>query len=88
MPQEHFLSNDCNKERFIAMLSVKLESEGFLVKQVTEDPDHLIVTSVIVAAEEHKCAILVGDDIDLLIILTALASPSANIFFLIKGKGI
>ncbi|GBM70175.1 hypothetical protein AVEN_11760-1 [Araneus ventricosus] len=39
--------------RLIAMLSVKLESEGFLVKQVTEDADHLVVTSAVVAAEEH-----------------------------------
>ncbi|GBM12521.1 hypothetical protein AVEN_188695-1 [Araneus ventricosus] len=28
MPQEQFLSNDCNKGRLIARLSVKLESEG------------------------------------------------------------
>ncbi|GBL74237.1 hypothetical protein AVEN_235242-1 [Araneus ventricosus] len=67
------------------MFSVKLESESFLVKQ--EDADHLIVTSAIAAAEELKWAVLVGKDIDLLIILTELASPSANIFFLKPGKG-
>ncbi|GBL85162.1 hypothetical protein AVEN_221368-1 [Araneus ventricosus] len=81
MPQEQFLSNGCNKGRFIAMLSVKLENEGFLIEQATENVNHLIVTSRIVADEEHKCAVL-GEDIDLLVILTVLASPSANIFSL------
>ncbi|GBO41589.1 hypothetical protein AVEN_120060-1 [Araneus ventricosus] len=76
----------------IAVLSVKLESKGFAVKQATGDADHLIGASAIVASEEHKCAVLVREDINLLIILTALASLSANIFFNIRellksGKG-
>ncbi|GBO19445.1 hypothetical protein AVEN_204177-1 [Araneus ventricosus] len=64
-------------------LSVKFESEDFLVK---EDADHLIVTTAIAAAEEQKCAALVGKDVDLLIILTELTSPSATIFFLETKK--
>ncbi|GBL96752.1 hypothetical protein AVEN_111881-1 [Araneus ventricosus] len=65
MPQVQFLSNICNKVRLISMLSAKLESESFLVKQAMEDAEHLIVTSAIAAAEEHKYAVLVGEDIDL-----------------------
>ncbi|GBL90439.1 hypothetical protein AVEN_178864-1 [Araneus ventricosus] len=66
MPQEQFLSNDCNKGRLIAMLSVKLKSEGFSVTHATEDADNLIVNSAtVVGSEEHKCAALVGEYIDL-----------------------
>ncbi|GBM19730.1 hypothetical protein AVEN_883-1 [Araneus ventricosus] len=36
------------------MFNVKLESEGFSVKQARVDADHLIVTSAIAAEEEHK----------------------------------
>ncbi|GBM87949.1 hypothetical protein AVEN_195186-1 [Araneus ventricosus] len=88
MPQKKFLCNNFNKGMLIALLSVKLESEGFLVKQATEDAAHLIVTIAIVAAEEHKCAVLLEEDIDLLIVLTGhQKSPPANISFLKPGKG-
>ncbi|GBN61740.1 hypothetical protein AVEN_34511-1 [Araneus ventricosus] len=62
MSQE-FLSNDSNKGMLIAILCVKLESKGFLVKQDTKAKDHLIVVSAIVAAEEHICVVLVGEKI-------------------------
>ncbi|GBN80758.1 hypothetical protein AVEN_202899-1 [Araneus ventricosus] len=82
--QEKFLSNACNKGRFIAVLSAKLESGGFPAKLATEGAENLIAPSAIAAAvaEERKCAALVEEAIDLLMILTPLASPSRNIFFL------
>ncbi|GBM60666.1 hypothetical protein AVEN_112284-1 [Araneus ventricosus] len=86
MPQEQFLSNDCNKGIHMAMLIVKLESEDFLIKQAMEDADHLIVISTIVAAEELKCVVLVREDIDLLIILAAL-NICKYFFFFKTGKG-
>ncbi|GBO32204.1 hypothetical protein AVEN_170030-1 [Araneus ventricosus] len=64
MHQEQFLSNDCNEGRLTFMSIFKLESEGFLVEQTTENADHLIATSTIVAADEHKYVVLVGEDID------------------------
>ncbi|GBL88223.1 hypothetical protein AVEN_117805-1 [Araneus ventricosus] len=59
MPRAQFLFNDCNKGRLIAIFSVKLEGDGFLVKKPTKDADHMIVTNAIVAAEEHTYAVLV-----------------------------
>ena len=47
----------------------------------------MIVTSAIDAAQQHKCVALVGEETDLLIMLTTLDSPSAKIFFLKPGKG-
>ncbi|GBN16548.1 hypothetical protein AVEN_227750-1 [Araneus ventricosus] len=87
MPQEQFLSNYCNEERLIAMLGVKLKSEGFSVQQATEDADHLIVITAIAAAEEQKCAVLVEEDISFLIILSPLDSSSEKKIFLNPGKG-
>ncbi|GBL98650.1 hypothetical protein AVEN_19703-1 [Araneus ventricosus] len=40
IPQEQFLSNGFRKGRLIDMLSVKLESEGFVVKQAMEGATH------------------------------------------------
>ncbi|GBN27704.1 hypothetical protein AVEN_265324-1 [Araneus ventricosus] len=64
--------------------SVELESERFLIKQATEYAYHLIVTSAIAAAEEHKDSELVGEDMD--ITPTALESPSTNAFILVTRE--
>ncbi|GBN26101.1 hypothetical protein AVEN_250825-1 [Araneus ventricosus] len=64
---------------------VKLERERFSAKQSTENVYHFIVNSAIAAAEEHKDAVLMREDIDLLIIFTASSSftaPSTNSCFL------
>jgi hypothetical protein len=85
--QEQFLSNDSNKGRLITMLTEKFQSEGISVRQAKEDADHLIVTTVIESLQDYESVVLVGEDTDLLIMLTALAPPSNNIFFLKPGKG-
>ncbi|GBN38244.1 hypothetical protein AVEN_261442-1 [Araneus ventricosus] len=57
MPQEKIRFSNCNKGRLIAILSVKPESEDFVVKQVMEEADHLIVTREIAAAEHKYCIV-------------------------------
>lgn len=87
MTQEQFLSNDRNKARLISLLTERLEGEGFSVKQANEDADHLIVATALEVSQEHEKVVVVGEDTDLLIMLNALATPSANIYFSKPGRG-
>ncbi|GBL80607.1 hypothetical protein AVEN_225287-1 [Araneus ventricosus] len=87
MSQEKFLSNDKNKQRLINMLCVKFEKEGFVVKQAEEDADYLTIKSTLEIEKGSQCIVVVGEDIDLLVILTA-STNSENIFFFLKlGRG-
>jgi len=88
MSQEQFLSNDANKKRLIFFLREMLENENFIVKQSIEDVDTLIVRSTIEIANSAECVFMVGEDTDLLVLLTALSLSSCkNIYFLKPGKG-
>ena len=69
------------------MLITKLTNEGFTVKQAIEDADTLIVTTAIEESAKAKSVPIVGEDVDLLIILTALSGSSTNIYMLKPGKG-
>ncbi|GBM50516.1 hypothetical protein AVEN_160739-1 [Araneus ventricosus] len=77
MFQEKFLSNDKNKQRLINMLCVKFQKEGFVVKQA----DYLIIKSALEIGKRSQCLVVVGEDIDLLVIMTP-STNSENIFFL------
>lgn len=88
MSKEQFLSNENNKQRLISLLTKRLTDEHFKVKQATEDADSLIVASAVDVARHSECAVIVGEDTDLLVVLTALSNPdSSNIYLLKPGKG-
>ena len=72
VPKEKFLSNVVNKQRFINMLSLRLEQDGCRVLHATADADVLIVETAIKMAH-HYDTVLVGDDTDLLILLCSQA---------------
>ena len=86
MSQEKFLSNSMNKQRLISMLCIKLQNAGFAVKQSEEDADYLIIKSALELEKSSQCVVVVGEDIDLLIIM-AVSTNSETIFFLKPGKG-
>ncbi|KYN12193.1 hypothetical protein ALC57_15644 [Trachymyrmex cornetzi] len=85
--QEKFLANDRNKKRLIEMLTTKFLNAGFEVEQAEEDADRLIVITAISKLSEFDSVIIIGEDIDLLVLLTALASNNQNIYLLKPGKG-
>lgn len=89
MPKECFLSNDQNKMRLITMLTDKFKAKNFQVKQAVEDADPMIVSTAIDLAKLGGTVIIVGEDIDLLVLLTAQEQQTAfcNIFLLKPGKG-
>lgn len=85
--QEKFLANERNKNRFISMLKVKFEAANFIVKQAVEDADTLIINTAIDMSSAFDSVIVIGEDVDLLVLLTALASTHLNLYFLKPGKG-
>lgn len=71
------------------MLIVKMKAQHLHVKQAIEDADPLIVSTAIDLAEQGGTVFIVGEDIDLLVLLTAQEQPESygNIFLLKPGKG-
>ena len=84
--QQKFLSNTHNKSRFISMLKEKLTAENILVKQANNDADVLIVETAIEQFNSTHTIIVVGEDVDLLVLLTARTPTEKTIFFLKPGK--
>ena len=69
--QQQFLVNIHNKSRFISMLSDKLITENIAVKQAQNDADVLIIETAIEQFNATNTIVVVGEDVDLLILLTA-----------------
>lgn len=91
MKPNQFLSSEKNKSRLIMMISQKLNEAGFRTKIAVEDADALIVNTAIHEArnDREKSIIIVGQDIDLLVIFYQLAYSStnlSNIYFRKDGK--
>ncbi|GBM15910.1 hypothetical protein AVEN_258450-1 [Araneus ventricosus] len=58
------------------------------VKQAENDADILIVeTALMISKTHHNSTVIVGENIDLLVTLTARTSPKLEIFLLKPGKG-
>lgn len=59
------------------------------MKQVVEDADTLIVHNIIEIENSTECVVTVGEDTELLVLLSALTPWScSNIYFLKPGKGL
>lgn len=82
-----FLSNIVNKERFILQLCDRLNSERINTLTAIDDADMLIVQTAIQEAERNQNVVVVGQDIDLLVLLLGLAPLSKNIFMLKESQG-
>lgn len=86
--QEKFLSNEKNKDKLIKTISAKLQSQGYLCKQAAEDADaDIINTSIQMAEGDNEMVIVVGQDIDLLVLLNQLNSNNHNIYLQKVGSG-
>ncbi|GBM08416.1 hypothetical protein AVEN_108404-1 [Araneus ventricosus] len=85
--KEKLLSNECNKKRFIELLKKVLQKANICVQQAVEDADLTIVNTAISVAPQYDYVRVVGEDIDLLVLLTALASTYSNVFSQKCGRG-
>ena len=81
--QQQFLANTHNKSSFILMLCEKFTAANILVKQADNDTDVLIIKTAI---EQSNTAIVVGEDVDLLVLLTARTPTDGIIYFSKPGK--
>ena len=92
--QDQFLSNNKNKNELIKELSKVLRFEGFRTKQAKEDADSLIIHTAIEIVEQNKVintatgvaeytnkVVVVGQDIDLLVIMNQLHMTDAEMYF-------
>jgi len=84
--QEKSLSNTENKIRLITMLTEKLTS-GILVHRAENDADLLIVNTAIRNPDDNIQVVVIGEDIDLLILLLTLSPPKNTIIFEKPGRG-
>lgn len=88
LTQEKFLVNDKNKKQLIKMICENLKSAGFSTVEAAEDADYLIVEEAVKNLKKFEKIVVVGNDIDLLVILTALPDQyNHKIFFLKPTQG-
>lgn len=84
--QDKFLANSKNKSRLISMLMKKFTEAKMVCKQAKEDADTLIIGTAITLAQTHESVVVVGQDVDLPVIMAGLCT-SPNVHFLKPGKG-
>lgn len=84
---QDFLGNTHNKVALITALTAHLIKVNINVAQAEADADLLIVSTALQKARNGLCAIVVGQDTDLLILLTALATIEDNVWFMRPSKG-
>lgn len=78
--KEKFLGNSKNKNRFINLFCKKLAENNIEWSQAESDADRLIVQSALDSSFHD--VVVVAEDIDVLVILMALAPDHKEIFFL------
>ena len=83
--KEHFLSNYENKQRFIDMLSSKLQEHGVEIFHTESDADLLIVQTAVDSAA-NSATTGVGEDTDLLALLCLHADVKSQPLFFKSEK--
>lgn len=70
------------------MLAEKLKTVNITSKQATDDADVLIINTAIALSEQQNTVVIIGEDIDLLVILIGRTqSHQQEIYFKKVGKG-
>lgn len=98
--KDKFLANENNKIELIKQLSKAFRFHGYQVEQAAEDADVLIVNTAIEIAEKNKnintvtgetefkkTVMIIGQDVDLLVLLHQLNTQLAPIYFVKVGSG-
>ncbi|GBM71018.1 hypothetical protein AVEN_56658-1 [Araneus ventricosus] len=84
--QEQFLANERNKVCFIDLLKKFLQKANATVKQAVEDADVLIVETAVSVKSQYDNIFVVGEGIDLSVLLTVLVPMKENLYFRKCGK--
>ena len=83
--QDNFLTNSKNKSRLTEMLRIKLADNNIFTCQAESDADKLIVE--IALNLESNDVVIVSEDVDVLVILTALVDKDRETYFLKPSRG-
>ena len=78
--QEHFLNNNSNKKLLINMIREKCAEVNIETFQAKEDDDFLSVDTVIKKGNSDTRCFIIGEDIDLLLLLTHYSEYDSNVF--------
>ncbi|GBM10481.1 hypothetical protein AVEN_109288-1 [Araneus ventricosus] len=84
--QEKFLTNPKNKDRLISILINKFSTLNMVCKKAGENADCLIVNSAVAFIPTHPPVIVIGERIDIFVILIGIFTFD-NVYFLKPGKG-
>jgi hypothetical protein len=86
MKKYELLCNKENKQRFIHLLTGKLEQSGCEVHQARGGADVLIVKTAVACADKQD-TVLIGNDTDLLVLLCFHAKVTQyNVFFRLEPR--
>ncbi|GBN34779.1 hypothetical protein AVEN_92807-1 [Araneus ventricosus] len=87
-PQRQFPSNLGNKEFSFRKLASNLENVGICTFIATDDADvHIVKTTTETYEKIKKQAVVIGQDVDILVLLIALIPVYIDILRLKEGKG-
>lgn len=81
------MGNDKNKASLINLLKRTLQDADVVVQQAPADADSFIVGTAIQEAANYEEVTIIGEDIDLLVLLTGLGRHLTNIFFKKPSRG-
>jgi len=85
--QALFLSNSANKQRLISLLVTRLSAAGIHAFQAEGDADRPVVVKAISLAEQGHNAVIVGEDTDLIALMTALTPRDLSVSILSSSGG-
>ncbi|KAJ8872407.1 hypothetical protein PR048_026011 [Dryococelus australis] len=87
LKQDHFLCNGNNKSRLISMPSVRLLDSGIKCRTASDDAGTLIVTNAINKYMVSDSLAVIGEDVHLVVLLTALTPAEWEILFVNPSHG-
>ena len=85
--QSEFLANSKNKMNLISLLTLHLQRGGCKIHQAMGDADLLIVLTAIEEDEKGIEAYVIGEDTDLLVLLTVHAPSENKLKMVVPKKG-
>lgn len=80
------MSSDQNKTQLTKHLVEKFRESGYEVQVADGDANRLTIETAMNMSKTYKNCVIIGEDIDLLVILIALSPSDKEIFFLKPGR--
>ncbi|KAJ8892887.1 hypothetical protein PR048_005468 [Dryococelus australis] len=87
LKQENILANEKNKTKLIELLVEMLTARGIEASTATRDTDGSIVRCGLNKVTSYESVVVIGEDVDLLVLLTALTPLDRNVYFMKPGRG-